>query len=203
MFALAEMVDTVRIEPWLFNVKPIDAITEELNKKLANKVVPNVGLCIALHDIVKMEDSHIFPGDGASHTKVHFRFVVFHPFMDEILVGRIRSCSRDGVHISLGFFDDIVVPPEALQQPCKFDETEQLWVWQYESEEGTHDMFMDINEEIRFRVVDEVFTDTTPVGPEDGLEAGADESDAKKSPYSLVGSISEPGLGLLAWWSNM
>ncbi|XP_796543.1 DNA-directed RNA polymerase III subunit RPC8 [Strongylocentrotus purpuratus] len=203
MFVLAEMVDTVRIEPWLFNAKPIDAITEELNKKLANKVVPNVGLCIALHDIVKMEDSHIFPGDGASHTKVHFRFVVFHPFMDEILIGRIRSCSRDGVHISLGFFDDIVVPPEALQQPCKFDETEQLWVWQYEAEEGTHDMFMDINEEIRFRVVDEVFTDTTPVGPEDGLEAGAEENETKKSPYSLVGSISEPGLGLLAWWSNM
>ena len=38
MFVLAEMVDTVRIEPWLFNAKPIDAITEELNKKLANKV---------------------------------------------------------------------------------------------------------------------------------------------------------------------
>lgn len=59
-------------------------------------------------------------------------------------------------------------------------------MWQYEAEEGTHDMFMDINEEIRFRVVDEVFTDTTPVGPEDGLEAGADENETKKSPYSLV-----------------
>ncbi len=38
MFVLAEMTDTVRIEPWLFNVTLNDAITEELNKKLANKV---------------------------------------------------------------------------------------------------------------------------------------------------------------------
>ena len=38
MFVLAEMTDIVRIEPWLFNVKLNDAITEELNKKLANKV---------------------------------------------------------------------------------------------------------------------------------------------------------------------
>ncbi len=38
MFLLAEMTDTVRIEPWLFNVKLNIAIAEELNKKLANKV---------------------------------------------------------------------------------------------------------------------------------------------------------------------
>jgi len=31
-------------------------------------VIHNVGLCIALWDIVKMEDSYIFPMDGSSHT---------------------------------------------------------------------------------------------------------------------------------------
>ena len=38
MFVLVEMVDTVRIPPWNFQKKLNDAITEELNKKLANKV---------------------------------------------------------------------------------------------------------------------------------------------------------------------
>ena len=33
-----------------------------------SKVVHNVGLCIALWDITKIEDSFIFPGDGASHS---------------------------------------------------------------------------------------------------------------------------------------
>jgi len=32
------------------------------------QVVHNVGLCIALWDIQKLEDSYIFPGDGAHHT---------------------------------------------------------------------------------------------------------------------------------------
>ena len=32
------------------------------------KVVHNVGLCIALWDILKLEDSYIFPGDGSYHT---------------------------------------------------------------------------------------------------------------------------------------
>ncbi|KAK9399822.1 DNA-directed RNA polymerase III subunit RPC8 [Crotalus adamanteus] len=205
MFVLVEMTDTVRIPPWQFERKLNDAITEELNKKLANKVVYNVGLCICLYDITKLEDSYIFPGDGASHTKVHFRYVVFHPFLDEILVGEIKGCSLEGVHISLGFFDDILIPPESLQQPAKFDETEQVWVWEYETDEGAHDLYMDTGEEIRFRVVDETFIDTSPTGPssvEPSTSSGTEETQKKEAPYTIVGSISEPGLGLLSWWTN-
>ncbi|XP_009077345.1 PREDICTED: DNA-directed RNA polymerase III subunit RPC8 isoform X2 [Acanthisitta chloris] len=176
MFVLVEMTDTVRIPPWQFERKLNESIAEELNKKLANKVVYNVGLCICLYDITKLEDSYIFPGDGASHTKV-----------------------------SIGFFDDIVIPPESLQQPAKFDEAEQVWVWEYETEEGAHDLYMDIGEEIRFRVMDETFVDTSPTGPssaEASTSNATEEVQKKEAPYTLVGSISEPGLGLLSWWTN-
>ncbi|XP_043205924.1 DNA-directed RNA polymerase III subunit RPC8-like, partial [Amphibalanus amphitrite] len=73
------------------------AITEELNRKLSNRVLYSVGLCIALHDIVKLEESFILPGDGASHSRTTFRYVVFRPYVDEVLTGRIKSCSSDGV----------------------------------------------------------------------------------------------------------
>ena len=35
-------------------------------------------------------------------------------------------------------------------------------MWQYQTEEGSHDMFMDIDEDIRFRVTEEIFIDTSP-----------------------------------------
>lgn len=38
MFVLVEMADTVRIPPWDFDKPLKDAVAEELNKKLANKV---------------------------------------------------------------------------------------------------------------------------------------------------------------------
>ncbi|XP_064618120.1 DNA-directed RNA polymerase III subunit RPC8-like [Liolophura sinensis] len=202
MFVLSEMKDTVRVPPWAFHKKLNDAVKKTLNDKLANKVVHNVGLCIALWDITKLEDSYIFPGDGASHTVVFFRYVVFRPFMDEILVGKIKSCSKEGVHISLGFFDDILLPSDSLQHPSRFDEAEQLWVWEYETEDGKHDLFMDPGEEIRFRVVEEIFVDTTPNAPESVSEQPDLSEDTKKSPYTIIGSISEPGLGLLSWWNS-
>ncbi|XP_023618047.1 DNA-directed RNA polymerase III subunit RPC8 isoform X2 [Myotis lucifugus] len=191
MFVLVEMVDTVRIPPWQFERKLNDSIAEELNKKLANKVVYNVGLCICLFDITKLEDAYVFPGDGASHTKVHFRYVVFHPFLDEILIGKIKGCSPEGVHVV------------ALTCTPPSDDAEQVWVWEYETEEGAHDLYMDTGEEIRFRVVDESFVDTSPTGPSSAEVASTSEEPPKKeAPYTLVGSISEPGLGLLSWWTS-
>uniref|UniRef100_A0A3Q3RVD3 DNA-directed RNA polymerase subunit n=1 Tax=Mastacembelus armatus TaxID=205130 RepID=A0A3Q3RVD3_9TELE len=198
MFVLVDMVDTVRIPPWDFHKQLNDAISEELNKKLANKVVYNVGLCICLYDITKLEDSYIFPGDGASHTKVHFRYVVFHPFLDEILIGKIKYCSQEGVHVTMGFFDDILIPPESLQQPAKFDEAEQVWLWEYETDEGAHDLYMDQGEEIRFRVTDEVFVDTSPTGPatattdtsaqpgQSTAPPAEDSIEKKEAPYTLI-----------------
>ncbi|XP_066924544.1 DNA-directed RNA polymerase III subunit RPC8-like isoform X2 [Clytia hemisphaerica] len=174
MFVLSEMKDVIRIKPFNFVYNVRESLEFGLNKKFANKVVHNVGLCITLFDIIEIGDSYILPGDGSSHTPV-----------------------------SLGFFDDITIPKEYLQQKSKFVDTEQLWVWEYETEDGTHDLFMDINEEIRFRIIDEEFVDLTPEGPApppvDGEPAPVVEN--KRSPYSISASISESGLGLLSWWS--
>jgi len=222
MFVLVEMRDVVQIEPWNFARDMKDCLEFGLNKKFANKVVHQVGLCIVLFDITEISDSYILPGDGSSHTPVKFRFVVFRPFIDEVLIGKVKSCSRDGVHVSMGFFDDILVPAEYLQQQSVFNETEQLWIWKYETEDGTHDLFVDINEEIRFRVIDEEFNDLTPSGPKKAAappvmlgakvaevvqqptvstENIGQDPTAKTTPYSVTASISESGLGLLTWWN--
>ncbi|CAH1794185.1 unnamed protein product [Owenia fusiformis] len=179
------------------------SVIETLNKKLANKVVHNVGVCISLWDMTKYEDSYLLPGDGASHTIVHFRYVVFRPFLDEVLLGKIKSCSKEGVYVSLGFFDDILIPADALQHPSKFDDSEQLWAWEYATDDGSHDLYMDIGEQIRFRVVDETFIDTSPSGPDSSsIDVTEQTDETKKNPYTLLGSINEPGLGLLTWWNN-
>lgn len=165
------------------------------------QVVLNVGLCIALYDITNLQESFIIPGDGASHTQVTFRYIVFKPFIEEILMGKIRSCSQEGVHsnfknylfillivkvaftVSLGFFDDIIIPPTALQHPSRFDETEQAWIWEYDTGDGSkHDLFMDAGETIRFRVTGEIFQETCPAGPS---LAETTENSENKIPYML------------------
>lgn len=38
MFVLAELKDTIRIPPEMFHMKLVDAVKDEINRKLANKV---------------------------------------------------------------------------------------------------------------------------------------------------------------------
>lgn len=173
---------------------------DEVNRKLCNRVVIDVGLCICLYDILEIGKSFILPGDGAAHTKVHFRLLVFRPDQEEVLTGKIKSCSKDGVHVSLEFFDDILIPAVSLQHPSRFDETESVWVWEYPLEDGnSHDMFMDPGENVRFRIVSETFVDTGPSKP--SADEG-EKDEVKSAAFSLKGSINESGLGLLSWWND-
>ena len=64
MFELVTFEDYVKIEPVLFNKDLADACRTELNRKLANKIYQRAGLCICMHDILKVGDSAILPGEG-------------------------------------------------------------------------------------------------------------------------------------------
>lgn len=68
------------------------------------QVVLNVGLCIALFDLSEIGNSHLFPGSGSSHTEVKFRYVVFRPMIEEVIIGKIRTCSSEGVHGKLQIY---------------------------------------------------------------------------------------------------
>lgn len=139
-----------------------------------------------LKDLVSLGDSIILPGDGSSHTEVIFRYIVFRPQVGEIITAKIRCCSRDGVHVTLGFFDDILIPPTVLQHPSRYEEAEQAWVWEYPVEDGSkHDLYMDIGETIKFRVTNEIFEETSPVcGP--NAESKTQSNVMVKTPYKIL-----------------
>ncbi|KAL0073286.1 DNA-directed RNA polymerase III subunit RPC8-like protein [Phycomyces blakesleeanus] len=211
MFLLSELEDTVKIVPNDFRKSTTEAITGVLNEKFANKVVQEVGLCICVRDIIEVSEAHILYGDGCTYTKVKFRLVVFKPFVGEVLTGKIKSCSPSGVRVTMGFFDDILIPAPTLQVGSEFDAAEQVWVWNYDGEK----LFMDVEEPIRFRILHGLFTDTTPTTHHGAVSGGRRQSVADLSasndlaanstkipPYSLTCTIQEDGLGLLSWWGS-
>uniref|UniRef100_A0A2P2I3S8 DNA-directed RNA polymerase III subunit RPC8-like n=1 Tax=Hirondellea gigas TaxID=1518452 RepID=A0A2P2I3S8_9CRUS len=225
MFILEELRDVVRVPPSKFTAPLELALTEELNRKLANKVVLNVGLCICLFDIIKMEDSYIYPGDGSSHTRTTFNFTVFRPAIEEIMEGEVKAVSSEGLQVNVVFFDGIFIKKENMMSDCHYDETEKVWVWNYQG----HQLIMAVGNRIRFRVIAEEFVDTTPCGPQLAEEykaaqlnitlsnssaAGAGTGTAKPvlinnkdplgevHPYTLYGSINGDGLGMVSWWDD-
>ncbi|KAI0981100.1 hypothetical protein GJ496_001503 [Pomphorhynchus laevis] len=208
MFTLAELKSVVRINPSQLGESIESSIIDQLNYKLTDKVIFNVGLFVRVFDVTDISAGHILPGDGASHHRVNFRALMFRPCIGEIVYGHVLRSSIAGTYVRVGqVFQDIFIPAKAHQHGSEYNEAEKTWVWKYCTEEvdsGDEDnnidvepeadscvsLFMDVGEPIRFRVVDEVFEEQPP------------EQENKEScpPYTIIGSINEPGLGMLSWW---
>jgi hypothetical protein len=64
MFNLAILKDTVAVHPSDFGGPQEQAIIAELNKKYANRVLHDVGLCICVFDITEAGEGKVRYGDG-------------------------------------------------------------------------------------------------------------------------------------------
>lgn len=218
MFVLARLRESVRLTPQQMAHGLADALSASLSAKYCNRVIPRVGLVIAVRDVLEAGEPVVHAGrDGVAHVRVVFRAVVFRPIAGEVLEGVVRSASAEGVRVSLGFFDDVLVPPRLMRagadgEEMRFEAAEQVWCWSY----GGETLFMDVGWAVRVRVESEVFDETPPprrmpgvMSPPGGSGVSAIPADVadvyaapRPAPYRIFASVSEDGLGLTHWWRN-
>lgn len=195
MFELALLKDKVRVSPEMLTEQcPLAQVVKlELNKRFANKVIHDVGLCVCVFDVLEVGDAYILPGDAGAHSIVRFRLVVFRPFVNEVLIGKVKQQTQDGLKLTLDFFDDLEVSDGHLPTPSNFDEVQQRWSYGYAQEDGSvTELPIYTGELIRFRVVSEHFVDVHAAFP----------PLTDVTPYSLTASINAHGLGPLRWWQQ-
>ncbi|WOL02074.1 DNA-directed RNA polymerase III subunit RPC8 isoform X1 [Canna indica] len=188
MFCLSLIEHNLPLPPHMLNRPLLGAIREELEKMFLDKVISNLGLCISVYDIQSIEGGFVFPGDGASNYKVVFRLVMFRPFVGEILCGKLKASDADGLHVSLGFFDDIHIPVHLLPHKSKMGE-DGIWIWEHEC----GDLPLDLDEEVHFRVT-KISYPSIPVEQDVNVKPFA--------PMEIIGEIYGDGLGLLSWWAD-
>ena len=200
MFQIARLEDAnVKILPENLGRPRLEAITQEIESLYMDKVIKDLGLVVTLYEIVSIEGGTVYPGEGSAHFHVVFRVVVFRPFEGEVIEGRLKKADRKGLYVSIGFFQDVIVPEHLLQEPSVFDESEQLWVWMYQNE---HKMFMELDEPIRFRVSAVRFPEQPRSADELVPGSLGCTPEGTFSPMVVVGDINADGLGLLSWWKQ-
>jgi len=103
----------VAIHPSNFGIPADQAVIAELNKKYANRVLHDVGLCICVFDLSEVGEGKVRYGDGylwykseslvsiqnASSDSVQavFRMVVFKPFTSEVIVAKVKSSDEHAI----------------------------------------------------------------------------------------------------------
>lgn len=153
-------------------------------------MVRDLGMCVALYDVISVGESQLHQGSASQHSAVEFRLVIFAPFVGEILTGTIMSCDEAGLRLSLGFFDEIYVPKALLQAPSSWSGDEKLWVWNVTESDQ---LFFDIDNMARFRVMDVSYArQLSAPGPLCVEE--------ERPAMSVTAAVDKEGLGLLQWW---
>ncbi|KAJ7282019.1 RNA polymerase III subunit Rpc25-domain-containing protein [Mycena rebaudengoi] len=210
MFNLAILKDTVSVHPSDFGGPQEQALIAELNKKYANRILHDVGLCVCVFDITEAGEGKVRYGDGFLWYKVIFRMVIFRPFQSEVLLAKVMSSDPNGVRLSLDFFDDIYVPVHYLPTPNAFDPNERAHFWLPNTELKQSElldsptverMWVDKGEVVRVRVESDEFYDDEP-GPikmSDGVQVVREVQ--ARAPFTVTCSMSEQGLGPIAWWN--
>ncbi|KAF9524411.1 RNA polymerase III subunit Rpc25-domain-containing protein [Crepidotus variabilis] len=211
MFQLSIIKDTVAVHPSNFGAPVEDALIAEINKKYANRVLHDVGLCIAVFDVSEAGEGKVRYGDGYLWYKVIFRMVIFRPFTSEVIVAKVKSSDEDGIRLTVGFFDDMYIPSAYLPQPSAFDPNERSHFWLPESTLTTTTelldtpvadrVYIDSSEVVRVRVEADEFYDDEP-GPPKVLEGVQIKRETRRAPYIVWCSIAEQGLGPVTWWTG-
>jgi len=120
--------------------------------------VPGVGLCVALWDLLSATEGLIGHGTGLVNINAEFRLAVFRPFRGEIIYGRIKTSTPEGIVIDLDFTSEVFVPYQNLFENSRFEKSENVWVW---NSDGT-ELFLDKGEPVLFRVEQEEWIDQRP-----------------------------------------
>ena len=97
-----------------------------------DKVIPNVGLGIHVKDILEIKPGKVHRSDadyflGQAFFDVIFELIVFAPKKGQSIIGRVQESTAKGVAISLGFFENIIVPEHELGEGCTFDAAAAIW----------------------------------------------------------------------------
>uniref|UniRef100_A0A8R1HNM5 RNA_pol_Rbc25 domain-containing protein n=1 Tax=Caenorhabditis japonica TaxID=281687 RepID=A0A8R1HNM5_CAEJA len=122
--------------------------------------------------------------------------IVFRPFVDEVIEAKVIGSSRQGLSLSIEFFEDIFVPAEKLPEPHVFEEDGQVWYWEYAQEEGEPPakLFMDPGKIVRFRTTELIFKDLKP-------DLTMEEQKTERS-MQIRGTMAGTGLGCIGWWTS-
>lgn len=214
MFRLVTIEDTVQVPPALFGaLTHSEAIELMVNRKYADKVLSNIGVCVRLFDFAaEFGDAVLMPVSGDMNVRCVFRVVVFAPMAGEVLWGWVNRNSEAGSSIDLEFVGGVTVPVKELPGTGRFEDVGGVRVWQMvmdnEGEEGEKEGEEKVDEEkvenaldegnqVMFRVMKVVFTEGLDKPPDD-------PSDGKKlAPVmEIEGSMRGSGLGRFEWWED-
>jgi len=126
MFYLTEVEDYVRVEPNLFGLPTIDAVTNQLKKIYQDYYDKEMGKVVSVVEVLEVGEGVIIPGDGAAYYNSRFKLITFKPEMQELVYGAITEITNFGAFIDLGVIKGMIHIGQTMEDYVSVSKTNSL-----------------------------------------------------------------------------
>ncbi|ESL08039.1 DNA-directed RNA polymerase III subunit [Trypanosoma rangeli SC58] len=195
-----------------------DIIMHRLTERYVGKIVPGCGLCVAIHEILQYTEGIVRGPSASAWLTAQFRLCVFAPTPGARLRATISAQTREGIFLTLDFFQFVFfVPGDLLVAPSSYHEENRCWALHVDGEEEEEALEPALNpyvngDEVVVKVerviVRELVDFHGNVGGNGGGNltgrdgAGKDGFLASQLPMEVCGSFVGTGLGPVLWFEK-
>ncbi|MFH0832790.1 MAG: DNA-directed RNA polymerase [Candidatus Aenigmatarchaeota archaeon] len=172
MFKIATVKNEVRVPPTKFDLDLNKAVIESLQETIEGKMEPDIGVFLAVTEILSIGEGKIVPEDGAIFYPVEYKILMYMPELNEIVMGEVVDITEFGAFTRIGPFDALVHVSQIMDDKISYDSKNAVFTGKktsYKLEEG------DI---VRARIV--------------GVSLG-------KGRNKISLTMRQPGLGAIEW----
>jgi len=172
MFKIITVKNEVRVPPTKFELDINEAIKQSLQESLEGTLDPDIGVFLAVTEIVSVSEGKILPEDGAIFYPSEFKLLIYRPELNEIVIGEAVDITEFGVFTRIGPIDGLIHVSQIIDDKLSYDAKNAIYTGKktnYRLKEG---------DLVRARIV--------------GVSLGKG-----RSKISLT--MRQPGLGALDW----
>lgn len=126
MFYELEVKGHIRVPPNLFKENVYEAVKSSLVQQFDGYISKELGIVIAVLDVLNVGEGIIIPGDGAAYYDTAFSLLAFRPEIQEVVLGKITDIADFGAFINLGPIDGMIHISQTMDDHVTFSKSKVL-----------------------------------------------------------------------------
>lgn len=121
MFKILTVKDEVRVLPTKFDLELKQAVKESLQEQVEGKMNPDIGVFLAVTDVLTIGEGSIIPEDGAIYYPVEYKIMVYMPELNEIVIGEVVDVTEFGAFTRVGPLDALIHVSQIMDDKISYD----------------------------------------------------------------------------------
>jgi DNA-directed RNA polymerase subunit E' len=128
IFKILTVRDEARVLPTKFSFEMNEAVKQSLQEQIEGKLDPDIGVFLAVTEVLSVGEGKILPEDGAIYYPAEFKVLVYSPEMNEIVLGEVVDVTEFGAFTRIGPIDALIHVSQVMDDKISYNAKSAVFV---------------------------------------------------------------------------